>query len=192
MADESADTKNGVEIDGSEGATPDGDAAGAAATDASPDDALAAARQEATENYNRFLRAKADLDNIQKRHQRELADRARFEGEALIRDLLPVVDDLERALEHAAASTGADSSLADGVGLVLRGMLGALRRHGVERIEAEGKTFDPNEHEAVTMMETAEVPAGTVLSVHRPGYRMRDRLLRPAMVAVSRTPSTNA
>jgi len=187
MADESAESKNGVEIEGSAAEGEAGDGAAQAASE----DALAAAQREAAENYNRFLRAKADLDNIQKRHQRELADRARFEGEGMIRDLLPVVDDLERALEHTAASTGADSSLADGVGLVLRGMLGALRRHGVERIEAEGKPFDPNEHEAVTMVETDEAAPGTVISVHRPGYRMRDRLLRPALVAVSKasTPS---
>ncbi|HYB98596.1 MAG TPA: nucleotide exchange factor GrpE [Candidatus Limnocylindrales bacterium] len=188
MADESAEPKNGVEIDG----TSPGDAANGTEVEASPDDALAAARQEAADNYNRFLRAKADLDNIQKRHQRELADRAKFEGEALIRDLLPVVDDLERALEHAAASTGADSTLADGVGLVLRGMLGALRRHGVERLEAEGKPFDPNEHEAVSMVETDEAPAGTVIAVHRPGYRMKDRLLRPAMVSVAKATSEDS
>lgn len=147
---------------------------------------LDAARKDAAEHYDRFLRAKADIENILKRHQRELAERARYDGESLARDILPAVDDLERALEHAAEDRG--SSVSGGVELVLKGLLAALKRHGVERIDALGNPFDPAEHEAVTMVETGDATPSTVMAVFRAGYRMRDRLLRAAMVSVSKPP----
>jgi molecular chaperone GrpE len=150
------------------------------------EDQLEAARREAAENFERFVRAKADIENILKRHQRELSDRARYDGEILARDVLSAVDDLERALEHAGEGTAAVSG---GVELVLKGLLAALKRNGVERVEAEGKPFDPSEHEAVTMVETADVAPNTVVAVFRAGYKMRDRLLRAAMVSVSKAPA---
>lgn len=151
---------------------------------------LEAARREAAENYERFVRAKADLENIVKRHQRELSDRARYDGESLAREILQSVDDLERALEHK--DDAAASGVSGGVELVLKGLLAALKRNGVERIEAEGKPFDPSEHEAVSMVETEEVAPNTVIAVFRAGYHIRDRLLRPAMVSVSRAPQAKA
>jgi molecular chaperone GrpE len=163
--------------------------------DASPaeagsfEDQLEEARKQAAENYDRFVRAKADIENILKRHQRELSDRARYDGETLARDILQAVDDLERALEHSADTP---SSVLDGVELVHKGLLAALKRNGVERIEAEGKPFDPAEHEAVTVVETNDAPANTVMSVFRAGYKMRDRLLRPAMVSVSKAPGAES
>lgn len=160
--------------------------AAAASDPLSPEEELAAARAEAAENFDRFLRAKADIDNILKRHQRDLAERSRYEGEALARDILQAVDDLERALGH---SEGESAGLIDGVNMVLSGLLATLKRHGVERIEAEGKPFDPSEHEAVTMVETAEVEPNTVVAVFRAGYRMRERLLRAAMVSVAKAPA---
>lgn len=148
-----------------------------------PGDELEAARREAAENYERFIRAKADIENLLKRHQRELSDRARYDGEALARDILQAVDDLERALQHADDSAAAVSG---GVELVLKGLLAALQRNGVERIDAEGKLFDPAEHEAVAMVDSEDVPPNTVIQVFRAGYKMRDRLLRAAMVSVSK------
>lgn len=156
---------------------------------ATPEDELEAARGEAAENYERFIRAKADIENILKRHQRELSERARYDGEALARDILPAVDDLERALQHADDGAAAVSG---GVELVLKGLLAALLRNGVERIEAEGKLFDPAEHEAVTMVESDDVPPNTVMQVFRAGYKMRDRLLRAAMVSVSKAGEAKA
>jgi molecular chaperone GrpE len=146
-------------------------------------DQLDEARGEAAENYERFVRARADIENILKRHQREMSDRARYDGEGLARDILPAIDDLERALQHADATAGSVSS---GVELVLKGLLAALQRNGVEKIEAAGKPFDPAEHEAVTMVAADDVPPGTVMEVFRQGYKIRDRLLRPAMVSVSK------
>jgi len=143
---------------------------------------LDAARAEAAENYERFVRARADIENIVKRHQREMSDRARYDGESLARDILSAIDDLERALQHADQNAGVSS----GVELVLKGLVGALARNGVERIDAAGKPFDPAEHEAVTVVVTNDVPSGTVMEVYRQGYKIRDRLLRAAMVSVSK------
>jgi len=161
----------------------------------SPEDQLDTARKEASENYERFVRAKADLENILKRHQRELSDRARYDGEMLARDMLQTVDDLERALEHGGdggdGGDGGTESVSGGVELILRGLLAALKRNGVKRIEAEGKLFDPAEHEAVTMVETDEVAPNTVVAVFRAGYKLRDRLLRAAMVSVSKAPGAD-
>jgi molecular chaperone GrpE len=146
-------------------------------------DQLETARRESAEHYERFVRARADIENIVKRHQRELTDRARYDGESLARDILPAVDDLERALQHIDENA---ASVSSGVELVMKGLLAALQRNGVERIDAAGKPFDPAEHEAVTMIASKEVPAGTVMEVFRQGYKIRDRLLRPAMVSVSK------
>lgn len=154
---------------------------------ASPEEQLEGARREAAENYERYIRAKADIENILKRHQRELSDRARYDGEGLARDILQSVDDLERALAHA--SDGSGSAVSGGVELVLKGLLAALKNNGVERVEAAGKPFDPAEHEAVAMVETADAPPNTVMEVFRAGYKMRDRLLRAAMVSVSKAPA---
>jgi molecular chaperone GrpE len=146
---------------------------------------LAGARAEAAEHYDRLLRAQAELQNVLKRHERDRADRARYASEALARDLLPVVDDLQRALQHAADRSG---GLAQGVEMVNKSLLGVLGRHGIERIEAYGQPFDPTLHEAVAAVETDDVPENTVVEEHRAGYRLYDRLLRPAMVAVSKAP----
>jgi len=146
------------------------------------------ARSEAAEHYDRLLRAQAELQNVLKRHERERTDRAKYAGESLARDLLSVVDDLERALQHTGDQSG---GLAEGVELVHRGLLNLLAKHGVERIEAQGKPFDPTEHEAVATVERDDVSENTVVEEHRPGFRLRDRLLRPAMVAVAKTPTRN-
>jgi len=195
MTSQSENSKNGVAgetlnsqtegatdqaSDGSTGAPADGAAA------AEPETELAAARREAAENFDRFIRARAELENVLKRQQRELGERARYEGESLCRDLLPVIDDLERALSHAGSG---EEGIGGGVELVLKSMLAALRRHGVERIEAEGQPFDPAEHEAVSTFETTDTPPNTVYAVHRAGYRLRDRLLRAAMVTVAKAPT---
>ncbi|RMD85564.1 MAG: nucleotide exchange factor GrpE [Candidatus Dadabacteria bacterium] len=143
-------------------------------------------RQQADEYRDRLLRSQAELQNVLKRHERDRAERARYAVEPLARDLLPVVDDLERALAHAGEGS---RSVAEGVELVLKSLLGVLERHGIERIHALGAQFDPKEHEAVQMVETADREPNTVIEEHRPGYRMHDRLLRPAMVAVARPPA---
>jgi molecular chaperone GrpE len=146
---------------------------------------LAAAREEARVNHERWIRERADLDNLRKRAARERQDAARFGTESLLRDLLPVIDDLDRAI--AAAKDGSDGkSLVEGVELVRKAFIDALQRHGVERLTAEGERFDPAHHEAVAFVESDAHEPHQVVEEHRAGYRLHDRLLRPAMVTVSK------
>lgn len=171
---------NGAD-DGSERETAEQAAEGAAAEEGS--EKLEELRKKADEYYDRFLRSQAELQNVLKRHQRDRSEWIKYGGEAMARDLLAVIDDLERALAHRDE---AGQSLAEGVELVLKGLLGLLERHGVERIEALGEPFDPAQHEAVQTVETDDQAPDTVVEEHRAGYRIHGRLLRPAMVAVAK------
>ncbi len=146
--------------------------------------ALSQKEAEAKENYDRYLRAVADLDNLKKRTQRERAETLRFAQEPLIRDLLPVVDNLERAVSHAQGR-GNGQPLVEGVSLVLRSLLDILEKHGVSRIEARGEQFDPARHEALARVELPDEEPNRVVDQYQPGYRLHDRLLRAAQVTVS-------
>jgi len=146
---------------------------------------LASAMEEARQNHERWVRERADLENHKKRAARERQEAARFGTEALLRDLLPAVDNLERAV-RAVGSGAAESSLAIGVQLVLKALLDTLQRHGVERVTVEGEPFDPTRHEAVAHVESETHPASHVVEEHQSGYRLHDRLLRPALVTVSK------
>lgn len=148
------------------------------------------------EAHERHLRAEAELQNVIKRHSRELSERARYAAEGLARDLLDVIDDLDRALEHAGEPVEGGKAqemagVVEGVKMVRAGLLAALERHGIKRLESLGQPFDPSEHDAVALVDSSEHGANTVVDEHRAGYRIHDRLLRPAMVAVSKTPAQN-
>ncbi len=151
-------------------------------------DELAAAKEEARQAHERWLRTAADLDNMKKRAARERAEATRFANEAMLRDLLPVVDNLERAVE-AARGGGNGEPLVEGVELVLKSLLDVLERHGVTRVEAHGARFDPTHHEAVAHVESAEHEPNAVMQEHQRGYRLNDRLLRPALVTVAKAPA---
>jgi molecular chaperone GrpE len=146
---------------------------------------LEAARDEARQNHERWIRERADLDNLRKRSARERQDAARYGTEGLLRDLLPVVDDLDRAMA-AAQGGGNGKPLVEGVELVRKAFIDALQRHGVERLAAQGERFDPAHHEAVAFIESDSHEPHHVVEEHRAGYRLHDRLLRPAMVTVSK------
>jgi len=170
----------------------EGDVTGQAeAPSASSDSALAAAREEARQNHDRWVRTAAELENFKKRMARERTEAVRFANEAFIRDLLPVVDNLERALEHARQG-GDGKSIVEGLELVLKALVDVLERHGITKVEAAGAAFDPTHHEAVALVETGELEPNRVLEQHQPGYRLNDRLLRPALVSVSKAPSADA
>jgi molecular chaperone GrpE len=146
---------------------------------------LAAAREEARQAHDRWVRERADLDNQKKRAARERQDAVRYGNETLVRDLLPVIDNLERAIA-AAGGGGNGKPLVEGVELVMKAFLDALQRHGVERVTAAGERFDPARHEAVAYVESDAHDAQQVIEEHQSGYRLNDRLLRPAMVTVSK------
>jgi molecular chaperone GrpE len=150
---------------------------------------VAALQQEKAQLEDRWLRLQADFENHRKRTLREKQEALSYGHELVVKDLLPVVDNLERAIEHASASSGADfEGMLQGVELVRRELLAVLAKHGVSPIEAEGEVFDPNLHEALAQMEDDRVPAGRIGRMLQKGYRLRDRLLRPARVMVSKGP----
>jgi molecular chaperone GrpE len=132
-------------------------------------------------------RTRADFENYQKRFARDLAEERRYAQRPLSVDLLPVLDNLERAMA-AAQQAGEKGPLVRGVQLAHDQFLDVLRRHGITHVEARGKPFDPNQHEAVMQQPSAEYPPMTVLQVLEPGYLLHDRVLRPARVVVAIAP----
>jgi molecular chaperone GrpE len=146
--------------------------------------------KEAKENYDRFLRLSAEMENFKKRVEKEKVESYKFANENLLKDLLPILDNLERALEHGHEAENTKAFL-EGVDMVLKGFLAILEKHGVTRIEASGEEFDPNQHEAVMVQEDNSRPPGVVISQLQKGYRLHDRLVRPAMVVVSKKPEIN-
>ena len=151
---------------------------------------LEKARQEARQNHERWLRERAEMENLKKRAARERAETLKFANESLLRDLLPIVDNLERAVAHAE-SGGDGQPLVEGVALILKSLRDLLERHGVTRIEAKGTPFDPAQHEAMAHVESAEHEPNSVIEEHQPGYRLQERLLRPALVSVAKAPDPN-
>jgi molecular chaperone GrpE len=133
----------------------------------------------------RFLRERADLENFKKRAARDREETLRYGTEGLVRDLLPVVDNLERALQHAE-SGGTGGPLADGVRLVLDSLRRVMESHGVNEIVALGQAFDPERHEAMEQIESDEHDANTVVREHQRGYTLHDRLVRASLVGVSK------
>lgn len=152
---------------------------------------LETAQAEAAANKERFVRTAADLDNLRRRQLKERQEALQYGHENLVKDLLNTVDNLERALDHAKGSDAKDLvALLQGVELAQRELVAVLGKHGVVVIEAEGVAFDPNVHEAVAQIEEGSVPPGSVARVYQKGYRLRDRLLRPARVVVAVAPKT--
>ncbi len=141
--------------------------------------------QEAKITYERLLRQAAELENFKKRTLREREESIRFANEALIKDLLPIVDNLERAVAHAQGG-GNGKPLVEGVEMVLKGLLEVLNRHGVTPIEAVGQPFDPLKHEAMAQVESESHEPNTVVQEHHRGYLLNSRLLRPALVSVAK------
>ena len=139
----------------------------------------------------RVLRTAADAENFKKRLQREKEEQTRYANETLMRELLPVIDNLERALEHSVSAPNHEGLL-EGLKMTLKGFTDALARFGCTPLETIGKAFDPNFHEAVSQEESSEVEPNTVLRELQKGYLLKERLLRPAMVIVSKPPSKAA
>jgi molecular chaperone GrpE len=145
---------------------------------------------KADDHWDRLLRTTADFDNYKKRVLREKQEAIKFANESLLQKLVPVLDTFDMALaamENGQADKG--QSLQAGINMVYQQLKGALVEAGLEEVDASGKPFDPNLHEAISQKETSEVPDGQVVQQIRKGYRLRERLLRPASVIVAKHPA---
>jgi molecular chaperone GrpE len=142
-------------------------------------------QKQAEENYDLYVRSQAESENMKKRFQKEKEDLARYSNESLIKQLLSVADNLEKAISHSSdeKSVGA---LREGIELTLKGLMDILGRAGLQTVKAEGESFDPNFHEAVAGMEDNTVKPGMVLQELQKGYMLNQRLIRPAKVIVSK------
>ncbi len=170
-----------------DGASPADQAAANDAEEKKIEDQLVDLSAELEEAKDRALRSRAELENYRKRMARQMDDERRFANVALVRDLLPVVDNVRRAIE--AAQTAADAgTLLEGFQMVGKQLADVLERHQCKEIPALHEKFDPNLHEAIMQQPSRDFPAGTVLQVVRPGFQMHDRVVRPSQVIVSSVP----
>ena len=147
---------------------------------------------KADEHWERLLRTTADFDNFKKRATREKQEAIRFANESVLEKLVPVLDSFDMALSAAHGNqndSSVNQSLKTGIAMVYQQLKTALSDAGLEEVDATGKPFDPNLHEAVSQQETVEVPEGQVVQQLRRGYKLRERLLRPATVVVSKRPA---
>ena len=140
---------------------------------------------EVKQSYDRYLRVSAEFENYKKRSAREMDDFRKFANQSLVKELLPIVDNLELAIKSANDNKNVDNCLLDGVDLTLKEILKIFEKYHVKAIEALGKTFDPRYHEAVMREETDKHPENSIINELQKGYLIRDRLLRPSMVVVA-------
>ncbi len=173
-------------------APPADDAEESAASDGaaeSPEQVVASLRAQVKAAEDRTLRSQAELENFRKRVGRERADERRYASLTLMRDLLPVLDNLDRAIESAEQSHDA-TALLEGVKMVSCQLVGVLAKHDCVPIEALNEPFDPHRHEAILHQPSDDVPADMVTQVTQTGYRLHDRVVRPTQVIVSAGPAT--
>ena len=147
---------------------------------------------KATQYYEQLLRTAADLENFKKRAARERQDAIKYANESLLEKIIPVLDNFEAALAAANASNTSLQSLQSGVSMIQQQLKSAMGDAGLEEINAAGQPFDPNLHEAISQQETSDAPEGQVVQQVRKGYKLRDRLLRPASVIVAKKPAQNS
>jgi len=150
--------------------------------------ALQLAQDEVKVLQDQYLRTLADMDNLRKRTQRDKEELAKFANENLLRDILPVVDNLERALEHAKQEHSSEGLL-EGVQMTLTQFCQVLKKFGVVPVEAIGQSFDPSLHQAIGQLETTEYPSNSVAQEMQKGYVLNERLLRPSMVMIAKAPA---
>ena len=155
-----------------------------------PEERIEKAESEAKEAYDRFLRASAELENYKKRTQKEMADFRKYANASLLKELLGVVDNLERAIESSNGSQ-TDGQISEGLDLTLKELLKIFKNFHAYPIEALGEPFDPSFHQAMMQQETTDQPENIVLNELQKGYMIHDRLLRPAMVVVSTSPAAS-
>ena len=156
--------------------------------DTAVQDALAAKAEECKALNEKYLRLAAEFENYKRLAQRDQREQIKFGNEQLLKELLPVIDNLERAIK-SARDNGGSSALIQGVDLTLKQLSGALTKFGVQPVEAVGQAFDPSAHQAVSHVPSDRVPSDHVVDEFQKGYRLHDRILRAAMVSVSSGPA---
>lgn len=147
------------------------------------------AKQEASKNWDLYLRERADLENTRKRHQRDREEAIRFANDRLLKEMIPVLDNLERAVGHAEQGDDNNQGLVEGVNMTINQFRKVLEDFGVKPINALGADFDPNVHQAMGQVESQDQAPNTVVSEFQKGYLLNDRLLRPSLVMVAKAPS---
>ena len=172
-----AEEKNGEGVEQESG--------GASEVEAPPADPLAEAKAEAGRMKEQWVRTAADFDNFRKRTRRDIEDAKKGGREELLKELLPVFDNLERAIQSAQRATEV-SAVSQGLAMVLRQFTDTLGRSGIQKVPTIGNQFDPGVHEAIQQIETDEHPLGTVVAEVQPGYTQGERLIRAAMVVVAK------
>ncbi|MBU3823361.1 MAG: nucleotide exchange factor GrpE [Candidatus Oceanisphaera merdipullorum] len=150
---------------------------------------LSAANELAQSEKDNALRALAEMENLRRRAAQDVEKAQKFALEKFASDLLPVIDSLERALEHTDKENDAFKAVYEGVELTLKSLLGTVEKFGVLQIDPQGTPFDPNKHQAMSMVESADVPPNSVVAVMMKGYELNGRVLRPAMVMVAKGPA---
>jgi molecular chaperone GrpE len=151
---------------------------------------LAAAEAKAAENWDKALRATAELENVRRRVERESAQIQKYSLERILGELIAVADSLDMALKAVAAESAETRAHLQGISLTHKQLWATLERYGVSLLDPAGQAFNPDLHEAVSMVESADVPPNHVVTVMQRGYKLHDRLLRPAMVVVARAPAS--
>ena len=180
MASESEEKSGAESVNGE---TPSGES-----SPAEPQDPVAEAKAEAARMKEQWIRTAADFDNFRKRSRKEIEDARKGGKEELLKEFLPVFDNLERAIQSAQRAADV-KAVAEGLQMVLRQYVDTLARGGITKVPSVGSTFDPSHHEAIQQVETNEHPPGTVVAEVQPGYLQGERLIRAAMVVVAKPPS---
>ncbi len=182
----------GAPQEGPEGEAPEGQGPEPGAREAAEGPEAAAARAEQAEAqlaalHDKYLRLQAEFENYKKRIHKEHAEALKYAQTPLLRDLIGIMDNLERALEHADQEPGDNAeAMRSGIEMVVRQLQGTFDKFGLERISAEGQPFDPTRHEAMTVVKTDAVPEDHVYQEFQPGYVLHERVVRPAMVSVAK------
>lgn len=157
-----------------------------AASDENLQQHLAEAEAKAKEHWDQLLRVKAEQENLRRRHEREVENAHKYALERFAQDLLPVIDSLEMGAEAAASEGATLEKVREGTELTLKMLLSTIDKFGIQAVHPEGEPFNPEYHQAMSMLESPEHAANTVMNVMQKGYTLNERLIRPAMVVVSK------
>ena len=163
-----------------------------AASDEHLQQQLEEAEAKAKENWDQLLRVKAEQENLRRRHQREVENAHKYALERFSQELLPVIDSLEMGAEAAASEGATLEKVREGTELTLKMLISTMEKFGIQAVHPEGEPFNPEYHQAMSMLESPEHAANTIMNVMQKGYTLNERLIRPAMVVVSKGESTAA